>query len=57
MQCGHGLCYKKSGGYIHTQTALDFKLNLDEVTRKGTFQEKSLLHSKKAMTSTPPKCS
>ena len=28
------------GGYIHTQTALDFKLNLEVITRNDKFQKK-----------------
>ena len=27
----------KCGGYIHTQTAFDFKLNLEAVTRNDIF--------------------
>ena len=30
---------QKSGGYIHTQTASDFQLNLDVLARKDTFQK------------------
>ena len=32
--------FQKRGGYIHTQSALDFKLNLDVIARKDTFQTK-----------------
>ena len=42
---------------MHTQTALDFKLYLGVVARKDPFQKLSQLHSKKAMTPTPPKFS
>ena len=31
--------FQKSGGYIHTQIALDFKLNLDVIARKDTFKK------------------
>ena len=30
----------KYRGYIHTQTALDFKLNLEVITRNDIFQKK-----------------
>ena len=34
----------KYGGYIHTQIALDFKLNLEVILRNDIFQKNSLLH-------------
>ena len=46
--------FQESGGYMYTQTALDFKLNVDVVARKDTFQ-KSLLNNKRTMTTTHPR--
>ena len=34
----------KYGGCIHTQIALDFKLNLEVILRNDIFQTNSLLH-------------
>ena len=43
----------KYGVYIHTQTALDFKINLEVITRNDIFLKKSLLYNKRAMTPIP----
>ena len=42
---------------MHTQTTLDFKLNLGVVARTDPFQKLPHLHSNKAMTPTPPEFS
>ena len=34
----------KHGGYIHTQTALNFKLNFEVITRNDLFQKKIFCH-------------
>ena len=46
--------FQESGGYMYTQTVLDFKLNVDVVARKDKFQ-KSLLNNKRTMTTTHPR--
>ena len=45
---------RKKEGHIHTQTALDFKLNIDVIARKDTFRKQYLLYNKRAMTHHPP---
>ena len=36
----------KYGGYIYTQTALDFKLNLEVITKKNIFQKNYVTYQK-----------
>ena len=42
---------QKCRGYVHTQTALDFKLNYDALQEKMHFKKVSV-HNKRAMTPT-----
>ena len=43
----------KYGGYMYTQTAFNFKISLEVITRNDIFQKKFLLHNKRAMAPQP----
>ena len=46
--------FQKSGGFIHTQIALDFNLNLDVIAIKDAFQTKTSVRYQKSNDPRPP---